>query len=49
MVIVADIGQHALDNLNYHSIEVRTGQAGTLVDVLVDAGLVGQLPRTRAG
>ena len=49
VVIVAGIGQRALDNLVYHGIEVRAGAAGALVTELVAGYFAGRLPRTLHG
>ena len=48
-LIAAGIGQRALDNLNHHGIEVRTGQSGASLESLVAAWLAGQLTRTVNG
>ncbi|HUZ06674.1 MAG TPA: NifB/NifX family molybdenum-iron cluster-binding protein [Candidatus Paceibacterota bacterium] len=48
-VIVAGIGQRALDNLNHHGIEVRIGGAGGTAESLVAGWLTGQPSRLPNG
>lgn len=49
VIIAAGIGQRALDNLNYHGIEVRKGQLGASVESLAAAWLAGRLTRMSNG
>lgn len=37
VLIAADIGQRALDNLNHHGVDVRLGQPGAPAESLVTA------------
>ena len=49
VVIAANIGQRALDNLVYHDIEVWIGQPGAPVNNLVAGYLGGHMPRMLSG
>jgi predicted Fe-Mo cluster-binding NifX family protein len=49
VVIVAGIGQRALDNLVYHGVEVQVGPSGAPVTELVAGYFAGRLPRALEG